>query len=132
MIDIFNQLYTGLTTSLVAYFPNLKTSSTYTNSPATYPFVSVEEIGDSVYENGGDSGDIENFANKDYEINIYTTTPLPKANADKIKKVVDDYMKAIGFTRTTCYPMPTNDEKLYRIVMRYRGVVSKNKTVYRR
>lgn len=132
MIEIFNELYTLLKTALTTYDSDIKMSSVYTNTPSEYPFVSFEELNDSVYEQGSDCCEIENFANKDYEVNIYTKEPNKKSNADKICQVVDTFMKSKGFIRMFKNSMQTTNETTYRIIVRYNGVVSKEKVIYRR
>lgn len=132
MINIFNELYTLLTNALAIYDNKIKTSSVYTNTPSSYPFVSLEEIDDSVYEQGSDCCEIENFANKDYEVNIYTQNPNKKSIADGISQVVDTLMKSKGFIRVTKTPLQDTNETTYRIVLRYSGVVSKDHIIYRR
>lgn len=132
MINIFNEVYTLLVNALKTYDNEIKTSSVYTNTPSSYPFVSLEEIEDSVYEQGSDCCETENFANKEYEVNIYTQNSNKKSKADGIAQVVDTLMKSTGFVRMTKTPMQDTNETTYRIVMRYSGVVSKESVVYRR
>ena len=132
MIDVFNEIYTALVNALNTNVGNVETDSVYVNMPSKFPFVSMEEIDDSVYEEGSDCCEIENFANKEYEINVYTQNPKKKSNGDKIANVVDSLLKQYGFVRTFKNPIQSGDEATYRIVMRYRGVVSKDHTIYRR
>lgn len=132
MIDNFNEIYTRITSALQEYDSKVKTSSVYTNSPSSYPFVSVELIEDYVYERGSDSGDIENFANNAYEINVYSKGNTAMSKARELSMVVDNFMKSVGFTRVSKTPMQDQNETLYRIILRYEGVVSKDLTVYRR
>ena len=132
MINIFNELYTHLVNALASYDEKIKTASVYTNTPSSYPFVSFEEIEDSVYEQGSDDWTIENYANKQYEINIYTQNPNKKSKADGIANVVDTLMSSKGFTRITKNSLQDPNETTYRIVIRYSGVVSKENVVYRR
>ena len=132
MINIFNELFTLLTNALTTYDNKIETSSVYKNAPSKYPFVSFEEIDDSVYENGMDSCEIENYANKDYEVNIYTQNPSKKSKGDGIANVVDNLMKTYNFVRTSKNVFQSSDETTYRIVIRYRGVVSKESVIYRR
>lgn len=132
MINIFNELYTLLVNALTSYDEKIETSSVYQNVPSKYPFVSFEEIDNSVYEQGSDDEEIENFANVDYEINIYTQNPQKKSKGESIAQVVDTLMKSKGFIRTTKNAFQDTNETTYRIVMRYSGVVSKENVVYRR
>lgn len=132
MINIFNQVYTGLKENLASLNLNIEMDGVYVNMPSHYPFVSMEEIDDSVYEQGSDCCEIENFANKDFEINVYTDGTKKKSTADKIVEVVDNYFKSLGFTRNFKQPMQSPSNTTYRIIIRYSGIVSKDKIVYRR
>ena len=132
MINNASEIFTRLTTALQSEDSSVKTASVYTNSPTDYPFVSIEMIGNSVYERGIDSGDIENFANIDYEINVYTKGNSKMSKAYKLLGVADDFMKSIGFTRIIATPMQDQNETLYRLVARYEAVVGKDLKVYRR
>lgn len=132
MINNANEIFTRLTTALQTADASVKTSSVYTNSPSDYPFVSIEMISNTIYENGVDSGDIENFANIDYEVNVYTKGSAKMSNAYKLLEVADNFMKSIGFTRIILTPMQDQNETLYRLVARYEAVVGKDLKVYRR
>jgi len=132
MINVFNEVFTLLVNALADYDNSIKTSSVYTNTPSIYPFVSLEEIDNSVYQNGSDCCEIENFANIEYEVNIYTQNPEKKSKADGISQVVDTLFSNKGFTRITRNILQDTNETTYRVVMRYSGVVSKENVVYRR
>lgn len=132
MIDNFNEIYTRITNALRTYDSNVKTSSVYTNTPSSYPFVSIELIDDSIYEQGIDSGDVENFANHYYEINVYAKGNLAMSNARKLLEVADNFMKSIGFTRTSKVPVQDQNETIYRFIAIYEAVVGKDLKVYRR
>ncbi len=130
MIDICNELYTLLVNALASYDTNIKTSSVYTNTPSSYPFVSFEEIDNSEYLLTKDLCGNENHAQVDYEINIWTKSPNKKSKGDKILQVVDTLMKRYNFDRMTKNNFQSSDETTYRIVIRYSGIVSKEHKVY--
>jgi len=136
MINIFNEIYTALVNALSTDEKTstlgVENSSVYVNMPSKYPFVSMEEIDNSVYEKGSDCCEVENFANVYYEVNIYTRDPLKKTNGNTIAEVVDNLLKSYGFVREYKNPIQSSDETIYRIIMRYHGVVSKDHTIYRR
>lgn len=132
MINIANQVYTLVKDALTSYDSNIATSSVYTNTPSKYPFVSVEEIENSVYQNGSDCCEIENYANVEYEINVYTQNENKKSKGDGISQVVDTLMKSKGFTRVSRTILQDTNETTYRIVLRYSGVVGKDEVIYRR
>lgn len=132
MINIFNDVYTLIDDALASYDNKIKTSSVYTNSPSVYPFVSVEEIDNYPDERTSDSCDIENHANLEYEINIYAQNPQKKSKCDAIAQVIDNLLKNYNFVRLSKTPLQDSNETIYRIIMRYRCVVSKDNVVYRR
>lgn len=131
MINIFNELYTKMCERLASYDDKISTSSVYHNIPSSYPFVSLEEIMSADYELGSDCR-VENFDENDYEVNIYAKNPLAKSKADEILNVIDDLFHELGFVRRSKNPFQSNDETIYRIVVRYSCIVSKNKVIYRR
>ena len=132
MINNASEIFDRITTALKSSDSAVKTSSVYVNAPSSYPFVSIELIEDSVYELGVDSGDIENFANMTYELNVYTKGDTRMSKAYKLLGVADDLLKSIGFTRIIIQPMQDQNETLYRIIARYEAVVGKDLKVYRR
>ena len=132
MINVFNEVFTLLVNTLASYDNNIKTSSVYVNMPSEYPFVSLEEINNSVYEQTSDSCDIENHALIELEANIYTKNPLKKSKADGIANVIDGLLKSYNFVRQSKNVLQDSNETTYRIVLRYSGVVSKDSVVYRR
>lgn len=131
MINIFNELYTKMCQALTSYDTSIKTASVHINIPSSYPFVSLEEINSADYERGSDCR-VENFDLNEYEVNIYTKSPLAKSKADEIFNVIDDLFHELGFVRQSKNPFQNTDETLYLIVVRYSCVVSRNKVIYRR
>lgn len=77
---------------------------------------------------------IENHAQVLYEVNVYSNkTSGKKTECKAIIALIDSKMEALGFTRTLMNPVPNEeDATVYRMVARYRAIVSKNKTIYRR
>lgn len=132
MINIQNEVFDRLTKTLKAFDAKVKTSSVYTNSPTSYPFVSIEEIDNSTYELGSDSCNIENYADISFEINIYTKGDKRKSECYKLLEVANDFMQSIGFIRNSVMQMQDQNDTLYRIIGRYSGVVGKDHKVYRR
>ena len=132
MINNESEIFTKITTALQDEDGSVKTSSVYTNSPSSYPFVSIELISNNVYESGVDSGDIENFAYLGYEIVVMTSGNTRKSKAYSLLEVVDSELKQLGFTRIVLAPSQDQNETLYRLVARYEAVVGKDLKVYRR
>ena len=132
MISIHAEVFDRLTQQLVSAFSNVKTSSVYTNSPSSYPFVSIEQIGSSVYEQGIDCCEIENFANIAFEINCWAQGETRMSECYELLEVADNFMKSIGFIRESMTPMQDQNETTYRIISRYSAVVGKDHKTYRR
>ena len=134
MISIFNETFTDLESTLASNpkTQDVKTSSIPTNMPNEFPFVSLEEIGNSVYQQGMDDCEIENFANVDMEAMIFTKDPKRKTRANEILQVIDTFFRELGFIRMSKNDLQDNTGTAYCIVVRYSAVVSKDHTVYRR
>ena len=129
MIDIFNEVYTIIKSVLPT---NVKMSSVYTNSPSEYPFVSVEEINNATVRQSIDGCKNENFAELDYEINIYTKGDSKKSLGNSLLVAIDDKLNELGFIRTTKNSFQDTNETIYRIIVRYTAIVSKDHKIYRR
>lgn len=134
MITIFNEVFTDFKDTLASNpkTQDVKTSSISTNMPNDFPFVSLEEIGNSIYQQGMDDCKIENFANIDMEANIFTQGNKRKTRANEILQVVDTFFEELGFIRMSKNDLKDNTGTAYCIVVRYSAVVSKDHTVYRR
>lgn len=134
MIDILYEMYDSLVQALSAKYGAGKvgSSTTYTNTPSSYPFVSLVEIDNSVYDKGRDSCEIENFSNIAFEINCYTKGTTSLIDCRELLSVCDNFMKSKGFERISSVPMPTQNETEYRIVARYNAIVGKDHKTYRR
>lgn len=131
MIDISNAVYTLVKNALNQHDSTIKTSNVYTNTPSTYPFVSVEEIENVVDINTSDCV-VENHAIVQYEINIYTKDPQKRSKGIEILAVVNDLLASYNFVRVSKNELQDTNETTYRIVARYEAVVSKDHTIYRR
>lgn len=133
MIDLENELYTVIASSLRSQYPGIFVSGETVLAPAQFPCVSIEETDNYSYRNSQDSGSNENHANLMYEINVYTNKAQGKKSECKtIFNTVDEIFTNIGFTRTMKRPVSMDDSTKYRLIGRYTATVSKNKTIYRR
>lgn len=129
MIDIENKIYTLVRNSIQSF--NAEVGSVYTESPAKYPYVFFEMTNNSTYDRGSDSGDIENFAEQSFEVNIYTKGNSKKSTAKEIATAIDNVLKEKNFRRVFYSPVPNfRDNNIYRIILRYRIIVGKNQTLY--
>jgi len=134
MIDIENAVFQAVAMAFRAAYPDGFIAGEYVAQPAKFPAVSVVEMDNSVYQRGVDSGSIENFATVMYQVDIYSNkTSGKKAQCKEIAALIDEQLAEMGFTRTFMNPVQNlSDATIYRMTGRYRGVVSKDKTIYGR
>ena len=134
MIDIESQVFNRISTPLRAKYTNPKIF--ITGEPekvlSTYPAVTIVEMENSTYEKTLDSSSKENHANLMYEINVYSNLKTgKKAQCKQIRSEIDEIMILLGFKRITSNPISNlDDSTIYRIVSRYRAIVSTDETIY--
>lgn len=134
MIDIEAEVFDIVSSDVRLKYPKVYMTGEYVKSPSSFPCVSLIETDNQVYRNTRDSGCIENHAQIQYEVNVYSNrTSGKKAECKEIISLIDSKMEKLGFTRTFMNPVPNEqDATIYRMIARYRAIVSKNKTIYRR
>lgn len=134
MIDIETEVFNVVSTNTRKKYPKIYMTGEYVKSPPSFPCVSLIEMDNQIYQNTRDSGCIENHAQLLYEVNVYSNrTSGKKAECKAIIAFIDSQMEALGFTRILMNPIPNEeDATIYRIVVRYRAIVSKDKIIYRR
>lgn len=133
MIDIENQVFTVIATSLRSSFPGINVQGIDTYTPSVFPTVSIEEADNSSYPRTRDTGSNDNHAEVMYEVNVYSNLASgQKSQCKAILSVIDNIMNNLGFTRTGSSHAPANQPTTYRIVGRYAAVVGKNEVIYRR
>lgn len=134
MIDIENEIFSIVSAEVRKNYPKIYMTGEYIKIPPSFPCVSLVEVDNQIYRNTRDSGNIENHVQVIYEVNVYSNkTSGKKTECKSILAVLDVKMGTLGFTRTTMTPVPNEqDATIYRMVARYRAVVGKDKTIYRR
>ena len=120
MIDIENRVYTAVREAVKARLTNI--SSTRNAMVQALPAMEFYEVGNSVYTPSITLERRENHAVVSFECNIYSHE---KQEAKEIAGLVDDCMAGMGFTRTLKTPTPNIDRTIYRLTMRWEGVVSR-------
>lgn len=132
MIDIENEIFTSLAERLEAKFTKINIVGEEQNAPAEFPTVSIVETDNFTSQLHADSSE-EAFAEVTYTINIYSNLgQAKKQETKKILQEIDRFMLNKGFTRVGQQPITINNSTAYRLVVRYSGVVSDNKEIYRR
>lgn len=134
MINVETEIFNIVANAVKTDYPDAYIVGEYVKSPPRFPAVSIEEIDNSVYDRTQSSGSLENHADLTYEVNIYSNkTSGKKSECKAIASLIDNEFATLGFSRAMLQPIPNMDDAtIYRITGRYRGVVSKEKVVYRR
>lgn len=134
MIDIETEVFNTVSTKVREKYPKIYMTGEYVKSPPSFPCVSLIETDNQIYRNTRTTECIENHAQLLYEVNVYSNKQSgKKAECKAIIALIDKRMEALGFTRTLLNPVPNEeDATVYRMVARYRAIVSKNKVIYRR
>lgn len=134
MIDAENEIYDRVAKRLIKTFNGIGVAGEFVLSPSQFPFTSIVEADNTPLQRTQTSDSVENHATLMYEVNTYSNKAKgKKAECKAIMGVVDEEMAAMGFTRIMLEPIPNErDATIYRMLSRYRAVISKDKTVYRR
>ena len=134
MIDIETEIFDEVSGKVRERFPSIFMTGEYVKSPSSFPCVSLVEVDNSTFRNTQTTEGKENHAVVVYELNVYSNkTKGKKAECKEIAAFIDDLMMGLNFTRTMLEPVPNQDgATIYRMLGRYRAVVSKNKIIYRR
>ena len=134
MIDIESEVFNTVSEKVREQYPEIFMTAQYVKSPSSFPCVSLIETDNQIYRNTRTSGCIENHAQVVYEVNVYSNKQRgKKAECKEILGFIDKQLEALGFTRTLMTPVPNEvDATIYRMVARYRAIVSKENVIYRR
>ena len=105
-----------------------------TQQDKTFPFISIKEIRDDLYDENLDKTD-QRF-NIGYEIEIYTITKGSIAKeeiTEELKNLINDVFDThYGLRRTFNKEIPNVDLNVFRWGMRFEGKIDENKIIYRR
>ena len=109
MVDVYNEIYTKLKTTLTT----ATVLTTYPNEDAKFPCVIVSEVsntthGDSV-DNSGETHSVISL-----EIGIYTNSSSKESDARKSRNSVDSVMSGFyNFNRDSANPVPNYADKRF-------------------
>ena len=134
MIEVENEIFSIVANAVRTAYPDAYVVGEYVKSPSRFPSVSIVEIENTAYDRTQSSGSLENHADITYEVNIYSNKESgKKSECKEIASLIDDEFATLGFSRTMLQPISNvDDATIYRMLGRYRGVVSKDKIVFRR
>lgn len=134
MIDIENDVFSEVAKKVREKFSNIFVTGEYVKSPSSFPCVSLVEIDNATFRNSQTTESQENHVAVSYEVNVYSNkTKGKKAECKEIIAFIDEVLMSLNFTRIMLEPVPNqNGATIYRMLGRYRAVVSRNKTIFRR
>lgn len=134
MIDVENDVFSEVAKKVREKFTKIYVTGEYVKSPPSFPCVSFVEIDNATFRNSQTTESQENHVAVTYEVNVYSNkTQGKKAECKEIVSFIDEILMSLNFTRTMLEPVPNqNDATIYRMLGRYRAVVSRNKTIFRR
>ena len=134
MIDLESPLLTEIAGVLRSTYKGITVYGEYVPAPAGFPSVSFVEMDNATYLPARTNRPVEQYAEVMYEVNVYSNLSRgKKAQAKAIMGTIDTLLQQYGFERITVKPIQNmNDATIYRMVGRYRAVVSDDLTIYRR
>ena len=134
MIDVEPQVFTKIATALRTQYSNIFVADEYVPKPEQMPAVCIMEMDNTAQRKTQDSASMENTADVMYQVDVYSNRVRgKKAECKAIAATIDEMFVDMGFTRMGLNPIPNmNDATIYRMTGRYRAVVDKNNTIYRR
>lgn len=108
------------------------TGEIITGVPSRFPAVCVREASNIIYTKSRDEN-IENHDTLMYEADVFSNLEEgKKQQAKEIAEIIDSVFCTLGFTRTFCEPVEnTSDAAIYRIKLRFTGIVDKQYKIYR-
>ena len=134
MIDIETEIFNSISVKVREKYSQIFLTGEYVKSPPSFPCASIVEVDNQIYRNTRTTECIENHAQLLYEVNVYSNKHNgKKAECKEIAGFIDEILMGLNFTRTMLEPVPNQDNAtIYRMLRRYRAVISKEKTLYRR
>lgn len=134
MINVENEIFDIVANAVRKVYPDSYIIGEYVKSPPKFPCISLVEMDNSVYTRTQTDSSVENHAELMYELNVYSNKKSGKKSECKaITSLIDNELAALGFSRSMLQPIPNlDDATIYRMVGRYRAVVSKDNTIFRR
>ena len=125
MIDIENTMFNAVATALRTAHNGIKVYGEYVAEPASFPCVNMWESSNNVYAEGTNTSSIDNYASIGYTIQIFTNSTTKKQDAKALADEIDAIMVHYRFRRVLMQPIPNIDRTIYRIELRYTGIVKR-------
>ena len=133
MIDIETILFSEVSSEVRERYPQIFMTGEYVKSPPSFPCVSLVEVDNTTYRKTQTTESTEGYVALTYELNVYSNkTKGKKAECKEIIGFIVELLMKRNFTRIMLEPVPNQeDATIYRMVGRYKAIVSRDKVVYR-
>lgn len=133
VIDIEPTVYTAIAKELRKRFTGINVSEEYIDTPAKFPYVSIEERDNYPTAKHLDSSNTERYATVMYEVNVYSDKAGKKKTVCReIMGVISEMFHRKNFIRISMSPVPNMENgTIYRLVARYKAETD-GKNIYRR
>lgn len=128
MIDIESKIFDTLYTAITTAHTTAKVYGEYISLSNEFPLVTIIESNNTVLANTQDCDSGERHASLSYEINVFTNDSAKKSTAKAIAHTIDTTMRSLNFTRVFYDNVPNEDRTIYRMVLRYNGIVGEGVT----
>ena len=134
MIDVNNEIFTSVATSVRDNHTGCTVTGEYTRKPSKFPTVTLDETQNVMVDKLEDSSNTEKFAGVTYRLQVFSNKQTgKKAEARSIFATADAEMRRMGFRRVTYTTTPEiYDSTIYNINATYEAVVSSAGYVYTR
>lgn len=134
MIDAESEIFAHIAARVRATYPKVFITGEYVSAPSSFPCVSLVEVDNATLRSTQTQDAQENHAAVTYEVNIYSNKKTgKKAECKELAAFIDGLLAAWNFTRMMLEPLPNiQDATIYRMLGRYRAVIDKNHTIFRR
>lgn len=128
MINIESTVFNAIATELRSQYDGISVYGEYVQAPESFPCVCIVEDNNYTPSALQTNTDLEGYANVNYTITIYTNNTDgigKKALGKQIADKVNDIMVGFRFRRIQYTQAPNIDRTIYRMVLRYQGIVKK-------
>lgn len=134
MIDLESEIFDEISKKVREKYADVFMTGEYVKSPPAFPCVSLVEVDNVTFKKTQTTDSRENHVAVMYELNVYSNRIKgKKAECKEIAGFIDEILMGLNFTRTMLEPVPNQDNAtIYRMLGRYRAVIGKTNTIFRR
>lgn len=125
MIDLENTIFNTVATVLRTDYPGIAVYGECVAEPASFPCVNMWESNNSVEERYEDTSALDDYVRVTYTVQVFTNSQTKKLDAKAIAETVDTIMTRYRFRRFLSSQVPNIDRTIYRIELRYSGIVKR-------